>query len=1182
MGRYMSIFLSILLTTATFYSTSVTAVRPASLQQQPHQAGCAGGVNCTLREQERRNIKSTTDGKQPQGEEISYLQRSWFAASKISSVSMEEADKLDDWKILAYLACPLVMLAVSLGLYCRTQKAEDLGDEVMKRKMTDEVASLAFHDEGLERKWMQASTAKAISLSARAVLFLVLVDVAEDIREFSLEGTSFLDCRIGPNYHRVLITLFIIEALMATLAVVCWKFPNEALYNVLLVAFIISEFAEANPPFKASCAQLVDACKDRQDAAEIVNTLECSLQARTEQQELMTTVLFMPWLLPRFSNFQHFWSGFFCLYVLATVINRSATNTVYFTWYHIGVSITVLTTGAAITHVRKKRLERAQRMVFLYDLKDRELTEQMFRIFQYMIPEHIITPMLLDPTGHIAESIDRISILFVVINDFGTIGEKMSPKELLDFLNDIFENMDTLCLENNVTKVETVGEEYVACTGVVPRDREEYEATKSHASSLARLVDVASKMLDLQSEKIKFKMGIHTGPIVAGVIGKKLPRFRLFGDTINTAARMMQKAPPGRLQFGVETKEDWPATVEVEDRGEVEMKGKGKVKAWLFPTEEELKKRREAEPGPKKLQAIKSGSQLDEPLEQEKPKPKKKGVLEALAAIENKAMGNLRAMGTMIGSFVNKDGSTSSFERPSTMGASFTSTGGEVDSTHEKFEEVLNEIARQKNDDTGVIGGKAMAPELEERWTKQFHADEVCHNLHSRITLGLCALSILTFVETVYMLFIGQVWRTPFEGWEGSWRPLGFVGCRGAIFMHMLVWWSVPDDLLLNNVALAQYGILTSICFICSLFFMSYCMIETGTIRDNYLENIEWIFTESEKMTEVKAPFDQVFTVLFFLVFYMVTTVQPLRFYQAFPLPLVAIALVAPFPKEDWWNSIKSEDQFYGREGRLLFIASSFIILFLAHETELGHRQRFKAAANKDIADKRITGILATLMPPMLVKDLRSGLSEQHHNYKAATIAQSDLCGFTKLASTRTPQEVVKFVSDLFGRFDELTDVHGVYKVETIGDAYIAGMAEQPLTERNEPVSVVLFGLDMIKQCLEWARDLGVDVTCRVGIHHGECVGGVVGQDMQRYHLFGHFMVALDTLEATSEEGVAQLSSACKEAVEKQLKDEKRSPEAAFGGFQARLEGVLKTSKGEVHELDEVGGPTFLVRGRKR
>lgn len=95
----------------------------------------------------------------------------------------------------------------------------------------------------------------------------------------------------------------------------------------------------------------------------------------------------------------------------------------------------------------------------------------------------------------------------------------------------------------------------------------------------------------------------------------------------------------------------------------------------------------------------------------------------------------------------------------------------------------------------------------------------------------------------------------------------------------------------------------------------------------------------------------------------------------------------------------------------------------------------------------------------MVVEELRDhpvSAAPPSHRYNRAIIAQSDLCGFTQLASTRAPEEVVQFISELFGLFDDLTDKREIYKVETVGDAYIAGQAENPLTLRNSPLSVVL------------------------------------------------------------------------------------------------------------------------------
>lgn len=140
-----------------------------------------------------------------------------------------------------------------------------------------------------------------------------------------------------------------------------------------------------------------------------------------------------------------------------------------------------------------------------------------------------------------------------------------------------------------VTKIETVAEEYVCSVGVVledlPGDTSAITAERQHQELLERLFGAAYEIQQLQNEaQKKFKMGIHTGEIHAGVIGQKLPRFRLFGDTINTSARMMQKASPGQLLFGEATNRLLPSSLKVKEADGiiVKMKGKGDVKAFVL------------------------------------------------------------------------------------------------------------------------------------------------------------------------------------------------------------------------------------------------------------------------------------------------------------------------------------------------------------------------------------------------------------------------------------------------------------------------------------------------------------------------------------------------------------------------------------------------------------------------
>merc|ERR1712110_1330176 len=101
------------------------------------------------------------------------------------------------------------------------------------------------------------------------------------------------------------------------------------------------------------------------------------------------------------------------------------------------------------------------------------------------------------------------------------------------------------------------------------------------------------------------------------------------------------------------------------------------------------------------------------------------------------------------------------------------------------------------------------------------------------------------------------------------------------------------------------------------------------------------------------------------------------------------------------------------------------------------------------------------------------------------------------------------------------------------GDAYIAAMGEAPITQTNSPVRVVIYALKVIELTQSWAERQGLDisVSCRVGVHTGDCVGGIVGAEMQRYHLFGASVHCVELLESTAPPGSVQISAACYDAV---------------------------------------------------
>jgi len=199
----------------------------------------------------------------------------------------------------------------------------------------------------------------------------------------------------------------------------------------------------------------------------------------------------------------------------------------------------MLAVTAVLGTMKKYYLEKGMRRQFLEDNLQRKALERLYLVFDGMVPKYVIPRVLMQKP--ICDYRQRVSILFVLIHDFHV----SDANAALTFLNKYFGKMDDICAAHKVTKIETVAEEYVACVGVVEEDLppegcDPETAVAQHQSLLQRLFSAAYEIQQLQQDaEKKFKMGIHTGEIRAGVIGQKLPRFRLFGDTINTSARKM-------------------------------------------------------------------------------------------------------------------------------------------------------------------------------------------------------------------------------------------------------------------------------------------------------------------------------------------------------------------------------------------------------------------------------------------------------------------------------------------------------------------------------------------------------------------------------------------------------------------------------------------------------------------
>lgn len=189
---------------------------------------------------------------------------------------------------------------------------------------------------------------------------------------------------------------------------------------------------------------------------------------------------------------------------------------------------------------------------------------------------------------YIAEEQGIVTIMFCDIYGFDKITATHSPKELTDLLDGFFGVCDGLCEKHGVTKIETVNKTYLICGGL--KDSEEHMApgilARNHAERTISMALAVLKSLELvflkSGEKFKVKIGINTGPILAGVVGEHKPQFSLIGDTINTASRMCSTLKhPDCIQITTTTYELVKHMDVMFEASQAEAKGKGMLKTFF-------------------------------------------------------------------------------------------------------------------------------------------------------------------------------------------------------------------------------------------------------------------------------------------------------------------------------------------------------------------------------------------------------------------------------------------------------------------------------------------------------------------------------------------------------------------------------------------------------------------------
>ena len=221
-----------------------------------------------------------------------------------------------------------------------------------------------------------------------------------------------------------------------------------------------------------------------------------------------------------------------------------------------------------IQEAHKKELNQAQTEL-----------ERANSLLYNVMPQRIVKKMHQE-SPPIAEYVSDVSMLFADMVGFTEFTSHQNPRQLVSILNEIFLYFDHLADDFQLEKIKTIGDNYMLCGGLEKN-------TKNHPEKCVRFAKSAIKGLHQFEQTyelgVSLRIGICSGPVVAGIIGNKRLMFDVWGETVNMASRMESTGLPDRIQVTSETFERLPASLGFENRGMIDVKGQGLMETFISP-----------------------------------------------------------------------------------------------------------------------------------------------------------------------------------------------------------------------------------------------------------------------------------------------------------------------------------------------------------------------------------------------------------------------------------------------------------------------------------------------------------------------------------------------------------------------------------------------------------------------
>ena len=770
------------------------------------------------------------------------------------------------------------------------------------------------------------------------------------------------------------------------------------------------------------------------------------------------------------------------------------------------------------------------RIEFLKYLKSKIELKKDNLIMANLIPEFVRAKMQRGERGA-AYGYEEVSIVFCDISNFDSLMAKLSPKDIILFLDEFYSLLDQFCQLHGLQKIETVGKTYMAAGGIKECEIDVDRALlKDHHSIRCfefaiDILDLVSKMRLNSGDTITVKIGIHKGKVIPAVVGDHKPQFSLIGDTVNTTSRMSSNGEKNCItcsEFAYEEiKTRYKTNFTVVNK---QIKGKGLMNLYSYSLQN--KKRPTIDKSKVGLIKDKAGNLIAKSSTKNVPvlvkqntknSKRKYSVIRSndISVNESVFSGGLDKKSLIEDSMLIVENSQDLFLKTG------DNNQNNIFSDLNRFNNDVN--AYNYNNSNSYENKKKLSPTytMEKKESKfdviknNYFSDsylllkfkeDVSKNGFRRFENILISKSVKKsiYINTtlsfllLYSVFIYSHYTKIDEDY------LPYLSAKTAIILILILFVFLTDKLV-ETFPKIKFILVTLTYLALSINNMIYNdRINTFNLINMTVEEIV-VLTAIESCSILNY-LELCINISLHIIIYIVDIItnRENKYIRNYNIFLIVIAIIKII--------------------NIITLYYDMTTIFLANQKE-----------SKTLVDTE--KMLFNLMPLHVVQNMKDDIPVADV-LENVTLLFADIVRYTDFGNKHEPVEVVSMLMELFKNFDHATKSCHVYKVHTIGDCYVVmGFnGKVSMNERNyyeEAKNVCKMGEEMITIIRDVRKKVNFELLdMRIGIHTGTVIAGIIGSSVVRYDIFGSDVLIANKMESAGTPGRINISEETKKILE--------------------------------------------------